>query len=400
MKFKIAQCVFDSQEVEKDYLLPLSSPSAQEVVIDFSDCIAYPPLINSHDHLIGNWYPRAQANNPYDTVDKWVDEMRFTPPFLERNKIWKGNGKFNLTEPRAQLIVQMGAYKNLFSGVQVVQDHISYQPEEYYDNFPIQVLKEYKQCHSMSMGNWWGGKSPQAEYADTKGELPFIIHLAEGTNTRAHRCFAEFKRAGLLQPNVMLIHGIALSDAEIAECAAAGTTICWCPGSNIFLIGQTLDLPACLKHGVNVVIGTDSTMSGSINLLEEMKYGASLFPQVAANTIFQMVTANAQKALRLPANKGRLQDPAADLLIFNQKNSDPYQNLLDCDLHDIRFFMSRGVPLLGDADILQHFQIDRKDYSFYQDQGKKKFVLGHPQKMNQEVEEILGYPKKFPYFPF
>ncbi|MFO7896107.1 MAG: amidohydrolase family protein [Candidatus Cloacimonadales bacterium] len=400
MQVKIAQCVFDSQRVEKDYLLPLQSKYSTDCELDFSDCIAYPPLINSHDHLIGNWYPRAQANNPYDTVDKWVDEMRFTPPFLERNKIWKGNGKFDLTDQRAQLITQLGAYKNLFSGVQVVQDHISYQSEEYYANFPIQVLKEYKQCHSMSMGNWWGGKSAEEEYADSKGELPFIIHLAEGTNQRAHKCFAEFKRAGLLQPNVMLIHGIALSEAEIAECAAAGTSICWCPGSNIFLIGETLDLPACLKHGVNVVIGTDSTMSGSINLLEEMKFGASLFPQIAANTIFQMVTENAQRALRLPASRGKLQNPASDLLILRQKNADAYQNLLQCDLHDIKFFMSRGVPLLGEAKILDSFQIDPENYSFFTEGESKRFVWGKPLEMNQKVNEILGYHKKFPYFPF
>jgi len=113
-----------------------------------------------------------------------------------------------------------------------------------------------------------------------------------------------------------------------------------------------------------------------------------------------MVTENAAKALMLPAGKGVLSEETEDLLIMKQKNDDPYQNLLDCGIHDIRFMMSGGIPLLGEKNLLDLFKVNEEDYSFYHDEGTQKFVLGHPDLLNQQVNDILGYEKKFPYFPF
>ena len=94
----------------------------------------------------------------------------------------------------------------------------------------------------------------------------------------------------------------------------------------MFLIGKTLDLETCLEYGINVTIGTDSTMSGSINLLEEMKFGASLFPDIPANILFKMVTENAQKALMLPKKDTQIGNE--NILIMPQKTENPYDNLL------------------------------------------------------------------------
>jgi len=396
MKIKLGKVVFNSESFHNNFAVEIKSNHSGS--IDLPDSIAYPPLINSHDHLIGNWYPLAKANNPYNTVDKWVDDMRFTPSFLERNKIWKGDGKFVLLDERAELITLLGAYKNLFSGVHIVQDHISYQKPEYYTKFPIQVIEKYKQCHSMSMGNWWGGKSASEEYLDTKDEMPFVIHLAEGTNQEAYKCFDKFKAAGLLKSNTMLIHGIALTKDNLKECAEAGTNICWCPKSNMFLIGKTLDLETCLEYGINVTIGTDSTMSGSINLLEEMKFGASLFPDIPANILFKMVTENAQKALMLPKKDTQIGNE--NILIMPQKTENPYDNLLKCDLHDIRFLMSKGIPILGEIEFFNYFDINRNNYSFYSDNGIDYGLPWHPDRLLQQVSDILGYHKNLPYIPF
>ncbi|MCK4956776.1 MAG: hypothetical protein KAS49_04005, partial [Candidatus Cloacimonetes bacterium] len=245
MKIKIEKSVFNYEVVKANNVLQISGNCAKDVTIEISNAIAYPPLINCHDHLIGNWFPKAGEDHPYETVDIWIEKMKTTPTFLERNKIWKNNGSFHLINEKAKLITLLGAYKNLFSGVNVVQDHISNQEDEYYD-FPIEILKNYKQCHSISLGNWWGGKTAIEELNDTKGKMPFIIHLGEGKDEKAAQDFTKFKEQGLLQSNSLIIHGIALTEEEIKECAATGTSICWCPDSNIFLIGKTLNVDACL----------------------------------------------------------------------------------------------------------------------------------------------------------
>lgn len=400
MEIRIEKIVFNAEQVEDNSLLRIKSSLSKNLSISVSDAIAYPPLINCHDHLIGNWYPKAGEKTPYETVDIWVEEMKTTPTFLERNKIWKGSGVFDLIDKKAELITMLGAYKNLFSGVSVVQDHISNQKDEYYHKFPIQVLKEYKQCHSISLGNWWGGKAASEEFSDAQGEMPFIVHLAEGRDENSKTDFTKFKKDGLLAPNSLIIHGIALNEKEIEECAKAGTSICWCPDSNIFLIGDTLDVGTCLKYGVNVVIGTDSTMSGSINLLEEIKFAHSILPEISPKEIFKMLTINAQKALMLPQLKGILLKETADLLLLNKQCEDPFENLLLSDMDDIKLFINDGIPILGEIEFLDNFRINRDDYYFYEKDDIKKFVFGHPEELTNKINKKLGYIKKFPFFPF
>ncbi|MCD8479725.1 MAG: hypothetical protein LRZ88_05545 [Candidatus Cloacimonetes bacterium] len=46
------------------YTLSLSL-SEDGPTLDVPDSIAYAPLINAHDHLIGNWVPRAGDHRPY-----------------------------------------------------------------------------------------------------------------------------------------------------------------------------------------------------------------------------------------------------------------------------------------------------------------------------------------------
>jgi hypothetical protein len=350
--------------------------------------------------LISNWYPKAGDGKPYKNVSKWVVEMRSTPTFRERNKVWINDGSFDLTQGNATLITKLGIYKNLFSGCVVVQDHISKQKDEYYTNNPITVLKEYTQCHSLEMGNWWGGDDAITEWKKTQGKMPFIVHLGEGTDEAAKSCFPTLEKMNLLQPNTMIIHGIALSREELKKCAENGTTICWCPESNFFLIGQTLDIESCIELGVNVVLGTDSTMSGGINLLSEIKYAHSKFPDFPLKEIFRMITSNATRALFLPENYAQLSQETHNLLLLRKKHSDVFQNIVHTEIGDIALLLHEGNPIYGDLEFLEFFEIVEDDYFIFQINGADKFVLGHPEKITKQIDEILGYHKDFPYLPF
>lgn len=367
---------------------------------DCSNLIAYPPFINCHDHLISNWYPKAGDGKPYSNVSKWVVEMRDTPTFLERNKVWINDGSFDLTQGNAPLITKLGIYKNLFSGCVVVQDHISRQKAEYYQNNPITILKDYGQCHSLEMGNWWGGDDAVTEWQKTEGKLPFIVHLGEGTDKAAKRCFPALEKLNLLQPNTMIIHGIALSREELKKCAEHGTTICWCPESNFFLIGQTLDINTCMEFGVNVVLGTDSTMSGGINLLSEIKYANHKFPDFPMKEIFRMITANAARALFLPKTYAELLSETSNILLLRKNNDDVFDNIVHTDISDVAFLMYKEIPIYGDLEFLGHFEVEKGNYSYFETDGIEKFVMGHPDKINKSIDEILGYHKDFPYLPF
>ncbi|MBN1327545.1 MAG: amidohydrolase family protein, partial [Candidatus Cloacimonetes bacterium] len=288
----------------------------------------------------------------------------------------------------------------IFSGCTVVQDHAPNQKSEYYNQFPILVTPDYRQCHSISLGNWWGGRSASEEWQSTKGKMPFILHLAEGVNDSAKSAFGKLEAAGLLQPNTLIIHGIALTRAEIRKCAAAGTSICCCPESNIFLIGKTIDVQDCLEFGVNLVIGTDSTMSGSTNMLTEIKIFHENFPDIPMKQVFRFVTVNAGKALMLPKKYGELSEKTSELLLLDKIDEDPYENLLLCGMNEIRLLLHEGKPIYGDVEVLEYFKYNPDEYEFFRTGNREKFVIGHPQQVNRDIDSLLGYHKDFPYLPF
>jgi 5-methylthioadenosine/S-adenosylhomocysteine deaminase len=389
MSLIVPLAVRRSGRIERD--TGVASCCGGDVVL--SDCIAYPPLINGHDHLIGNWRPRAGTHRPYPNSHVWVEDMRQSESFLERNRVWFNDGKFDLTAGTAPLIIGLGVYKNLFSGVGTVQDHGPNQKPEYYRNRPIRIIERYRQCHSLTLGNWWGGLTPVGEWQASKGEEPFLIHLGEGTDDVTAGEFRQLVELGLDQPNTTLIHAIALTPEEIRHCARKGVSLCWCPGSNLYLIGRTLNVPACLEAGANVMLGTDSAMSGSINIFDELRAAREAFPNISAVELFAMVSRNAAHALRLS------DDSPDDALILEARTDDPFENLLLADTSAVRLFVLAGVPLCGERRLLERFDVDTTGYSFYTDGGVDRFVIGHPDQLLSEIERSLGYPKKFPFLP-
>ena len=399
MILKVDSCVCNPDEIIKNANLRINSSLLKndDMKFDCSNTIAYPPFINSHDHLISNWYPKASFGRTYPNVNIWIENLKNTDTFLERNKVWINDNTFNLTEKDANQIVLLGIYKNLFSGCAVVQDHIPKQKHSYYNNNPINVLENYSQYHSLSLGNWWGGDSAEEEFEKTKGSIPFIIHLGEGIDELAKKCFPKLKELELLKSNTLLIHGIALTKEQIKECAEAGTSICWCPNSNYFLIGKTLDIDSCLKYGVNVILGTDSTMSGSINLLEELKFAHQKFAHIPMQQIFKMITTNATKALKLPQEYGTISKNTSSLLLIKKHDEDPFRNLLKTEMEDIELLIHQGTPIYGDVKFLNEFNINKEEYYFF---GDDRFVIGHPEKITDSINKKLGYKKDFPFLPF
>ncbi len=366
---------------------------------EIRDSIAYPPLINSHDHLVGNWYPRAGHNRPYINSHIWVEDMKDAASYRERDKVWLNDGSFNLIEGNATILVNLGIYKNLFSGVGLVQDHAPRQIDQYYQNRPIEILKDYYQCHSITLGNWWGGMKAEEEMAATGGTMPFIIHVGEGLDDRTRGEFTLVRDRGLLKRNTMMIHCVSFTKEEIVQTGEAGATICWCPGSNEFLLGKTADIEECLERGVNVVIGTDSTMSGTTNLFSEIRKAHEMLPSIPSKELYRMVTVNAAYALLKPLTYGRLNDLSGNLLVLDRKHEDPFENILLSNTENIRIFALNNRILYGDIEFMEVFNLNENDYTVFKAGNREKFVLGNPAGILDTIQGYLGTRKTFPYLP-
>ena len=395
MKILISKAVVEFDHIKDDYLFELNNNNKKS--FDIKDSIAYLPFINSHDHLIGNWYPPIGDNRPYKNTSIWVSDMRNAEAYKERSKFWEQDPSFDLMKKGSFELSILGGYKNIFSGVGTVMDHMPIQSKEYYDAFPIDVIEKFDQLHSLSLGNWWGkGKSEQNQ-TNTNLEIPFAIHLAEGIDKNAKNEFRVAKEVGLLKRNVIFVHGICLTENQIIEAKENQTSICWVPKSNMFLIGKTLDIDTCLKHDVNVVIGTDSSFSGSINLFDELHFIAENFPHISPKDLYKMISVNSEKALFLEHQNLNNSD---SILITEKLDENPYKNITKLQPKDIKLFIKNKIPIYGQKQYLDNFIFDEEDYFFYTKDNVDYFVIGHPEKIMEEIESVLGYPKNLPYLPF
>ncbi|MDD3051618.1 MAG: amidohydrolase family protein [Candidatus Cloacimonetes bacterium] len=397
MKLYLPTAVFSSDDVRNNVEFTIGTKTDCE--INLVNSVAYPPLINCHDHLVGNWYPKAGKGNHYINSHIWVKDMKESESVRERNKFWVNDGKFDLLLEKPLTLVWLSVYKNIFSGVGVVQDHAPIQHPSYYERFPINVLKNYRQCHSITLGNWWGGEDMLKEMELTEGKMPYIIHLGEGLDAETRAEFSILEKSDLLCENTLIIHGISLSDKEIEKCAETGTSINWCPSSNYFLIGKTINIDKCIESGVNIVLGTDSTLTGSVNLFAEMRFIVENFPHISCKQIYKMVSANAEKALYLDKGSSTLHDNEENILILRRKESDEFKNLVMADMDDIELFIFRSIPLFGNYSLLENFDLNPGDYSFFEMKGTKKFIFGHPEIYMEKINKSLGYKKSFPYLP-
>jgi hypothetical protein len=104
--------------------------------------------------------------------------------------------------------------------------------------------------------------------------VPFVLHLAEGTDDEARGELPRLEALGCLKPNTVIVHGVAIDGDGWRRVARAGAGLVWCPASNDFLFGRSVPIRSLLDEDersgsngdcghVNVALGTDSRVTGS-----------------------------------------------------------------------------------------------------------------------------------------
>ena len=164
-------------------------------------------------------------------------------------------------------------------------------------------------------------------------DVPVHIHLHETDDEIAQsmaqhqvRPLERLARAGLVGSNLIAIHGVHLSDAEIAELARQGCHVAHCPSSNLKLASGIAPVAQLLDAGVNVGLGTDGAASNNrLDLFAEMRLaallakGASGLPTtLPAWQALEMATLHGARALGIDAVAGSLRPgKSADLVAVN-----------------------------------------------------------------------------------
>jgi len=359
----------------------------------------YPALVNSHDHLLGNYLPAIGPGNDsfYLTWMPWDNDLKTSAVFRERSVL-----------SREELYL-LSAYKCLFSGVATVNDHFPHDLNRHIlPTLPIRAIPEYclaHECSSYDLG-WGAGMVREHDLAVEKG-WPFVTHICEGFDDESMRGIDILESAGCLSRNCLLVHCLSVSDGDIGKMARAGASVAWCPRSNMRMFNVTAKVRKMLQAEVNVTLGTDSSASGSINLLEEIRYGRDLYRQLygedlPARRLFEMVTVNAARALWMEDRIGTLEiGKLADILVLETKDDDPYENLVNAGMADIELLVLAGRPIYGQTRFLDIFGGRLPaGYSLVEVGGRRMFVKGNPAGLYLNLRKKVGFDKVLDYLPF
>jgi cytosine/adenosine deaminase-related metal-dependent hydrolase len=308
------------------------SPQPGDRIIDLQGDRLLPGLINAHDHLTLNTLPPLPGSTRYQHVREWI---------VDANTRRRTDRQF---EACAQLArdqrLFFGGLKNLLSGVTTVAHHDPLYPGLLQDDFPTRVLPHYGWSHSLYLD---GAEAVQECFRRTPRDFPWIIHAGEGIDAEAAAEFTRLDELGCVQPNTLLVHGIAFDAAQRARLLECGAGLIWCPASNLRLFGRTASLGELASAG-RVALGTDSRLSGSRDLLAELQV-ARANCSLPERELERLVTDGAARLLRR-SDCGALQvGRRADLLVLPRGLS-----LVAAERSQIRLVVSGGVARLAHPD--------------------------------------------------
>ena len=334
-------------------------PRRDDTVVDLQGGVVLPGLVNAHDHLELNHYGRLKGRDRYQNASEWIADLR---PRLSADPAIRDASAHPLIE---RLFI--GGLKNLLAGVTTVAHHNPFY-RELRRTMPIRVVRRYGWAHSFLLEREPAGARGEpggeiaARWRATRGDAPFFVHLAEGVDAEARGELQRLESLGCLAPNTVLVHGVAIDGNGWQRVARAGAGLVWCPASNEFLFGCTAGVRNLLDPGgptlSNVALGTDSRVTGSRDLLDELRVAHRAMP-VSAAELLGMVTDRAAALLRQPRSGRIAIGGPADLLVIPPLADEPAAALLETRRRDVRLVVVDGRPLVGDPDLAPVFRARR-----------------------------------------
>jgi cytosine/adenosine deaminase-related metal-dependent hydrolase len=348
-----------------DRVAATAPPGAHE--IDLRDHLIFPGLVNAHDHLQINNIPPLPRATPFANSYEWAAALQShlaLPSVTAARRV------------PAATRYQQGGLKNLLCGATTVAHHDPWHPVLDEPAFPVNLLRSFGWCHSLGLAPDQGdarpwlslarragrillrrpglgpyGPAALASFAATPRESPWIIHLAEGTDRVAAEELGQLERMGCLAPNTVLVHGVGLRARDVAKVIERRAAVVWCPASNLALLGATLD-PRLVFEAGRLAIGSDSRLSGSRDLLDELRL-AAVHCDLAPADIVHLATVGGSRVLGLPEVGGLAPGQRADFIVARDTGGDPYRTLLALERGDIRAVVLGGAPAIADGDLAE-----------------------------------------------
>ena len=338
-------------------IAPEIDESNVDKVIDATDKILLPGLINTHTHLSMTLF-RGLADDL--SLDSWLND-----------NIWPMEA--NLNGDYCYIGALLGAVELIKSGTTTFSDMyfymedvaravdeagiravlsygmIDFGDEEKRKNEIRENLTLFENCNGMADGRikvFFGPHSPYTaseellikvrELADKYG-MGIHIHVSETqkeindiSEEKGLRPFEYLDKIGLLGPDVVAAHSVWLSDEEIEIIRKNDVKVSHNPCSNMKLASGIAPISKLLENDICVSIGTDGASSNNnLDLIEELKT-ASLLQKVStldpkvlnSDEAIAMGTLKGAEALGLDSEIGSIEvGKKADIILIDTNSA-------------------------------------------------------------------------------
>lgn len=310
----------------------------------------FPGMINAHDHLEMNHYPRTKFREKYDNAHQWGEDVNTRldeTPFKELRAYPIEDRCF------------IGGLKNLLCGALTVIHHNPPYPVLFRRSFPVRVIKDYSWTHSLHFSS---AADIKRSYARKSINTNWYIHLAEGTDEEAA---GEYKRLKMLlgissYMKVILIHCVGMTAEDVYQAGLSRDGVqgfIWCPSTNLYLLGKTLDVDLVdNRANVNTLgLGSDSRLTADGDYLDEIRAAyAVLCAQGLENPerlLHRMIVLDGAHLALIDALYGYFKPGAPADWIAHPQGSEIYR------LHraDLSLIVRGGVPQIGDPALMEKF---------------------------------------------
>ncbi len=214
--------------------------------------------------------------------------------------------------------------------------------------------------------------------------VPLVIHLAEAkteTDTiqqrhQGQRPIEYVEKIGFFNKRTIAAHVVHANDAELDLLVKHNVGIAHCPQSNMKLAAGAAPVPAMLRKGLRVGLGTDGAASNNdLNLWEEMDTAAKLHKLISGDPktlsaveAFTMATIGGARALHMEAEIGSIETgKRADIVIVDTDslNQTPVYNVYShlvyaTKANDVRTVVINGRVVMLDRRLLTLNESDIK----------------------------------------
>ena len=392
-----------------------TAAASGERVLDCSNCVVIPGLVNTHHHF----YQTLTRNLPA------VQNAKLFEWLVYLYEVWK-----NIDEEAVYYSSLLAIGELLKTGCTLSTDHHYLYPDKFGgDLMGIQFEAAEKlgmrfspSRGSMSLSKKNGGLPPDSvvqsekqiledsvrvieKYHDSSEDSmrkivlapcsPFSVteesmketaKLAREHHVRLHTHLAETKDeeqycqekfgknplalmndVGFMGEDVFFAHGVFFNDDELNILAETKTSIAHCPSSNMRLGSGIARVREMIDRGINVGIGVDGSASNDTSdmlgelrnalLLQRVKYGAS---GLTAHEAFTLGTENGARMLNF-SKVGKIKEGwLADLALFNINKleytgslSDPLAALLFAGIsHQAEYTIVNGKIVVDHGNLV------------------------------------------------